>query len=48
MTSSARSDSLVEEAAGGKSAFKSFKDTDEQGFRESEVIFLCVMRSIYI
>lgn len=33
------SDSLVEEAAGGESTVKSFRETDEQGFRESEVIF---------
>ena len=39
LCSSACSDSLVEEAAGAKSAVKSFKETDEQGFRESEVIF---------
>ncbi|GMN57446.1 hypothetical protein TIFTF001_026548 [Ficus carica] len=32
------SDSLVEEAAGAKSTVKSFKETDEQGFRESESV----------
>lgn len=35
---SACSDSLVEEACGGESAAKSFKDQDKKGFRDSEVI----------
>jgi hypothetical protein len=34
---STSSDGLVEEAAGGESAVNSFKETDEKGFRESEV-----------
>ncbi|EXC29161.1 Shikimate kinase [Morus notabilis] len=40
------SDSLVEDAAGGKSAFKSFKETDEQGFRESETEVLKQLSSM--
>lgn len=40
------SDSLVEEAAGGKSAVKSFKETDEQGFRESETEVLKQLSSM--
>jgi hypothetical protein len=36
--SSICSDSLVEEAAGVESAAKSFKEREEKGFRESEVI----------
>lgn len=31
------SDGLVEQAAGGEAAAKSFRDTDEKGFRDSEV-----------
>lgn len=34
------SDSLVEEAAGGKSAANSLRENDEEGFRVSEVIAL--------
>lgn len=37
---SACSDSLVEEACGGESAAKSFKEQDKKGFRDSEVILL--------
>lgn len=33
------SDSLVEQAAGGKSAAESFRETDEKGFRDSEVYY---------
>lgn len=33
------SDALVEEAAGGEASAKLFRETDEQGFRESEVIY---------
>lgn len=38
MCSSITSDSLVEEAAGGESAAKSLRETDKNGFHESEVI----------
>lgn len=31
------SDSLVEEAAGGELAAKSYRESDEKGYRESEV-----------
>lgn len=34
------SDSLVEEAAGGESDAKAYRETDEKGFRESEVTFI--------
>ncbi|PON61241.1 Shikimate kinase/gluconokinase [Parasponia andersonii] len=40
------SDSLVEEAAGGKSAVKSFRETDELGFRESETEVLKQLSSM--
>ncbi|PON95437.1 Shikimate kinase/gluconokinase [Trema orientale] len=40
------SDSLVEEAAGGKSAVKSFWETDELGFRESETEVLKQLSSM--
>lgn len=39
------SDGLVEEAAGGEASAKLYRETDEKGFRESEVIpfFLFVL-----
>ncbi|KAF4397542.1 hypothetical protein G4B88_027282 [Cannabis sativa] len=40
------SDSLVEEAAGGESAVKSFRETDEQGFRASETEVLKQLSSM--
>ncbi|KAF2322937.1 hypothetical protein GH714_032184 [Hevea brasiliensis] len=40
------SDSLVEEAAGGASAAKSFRETDEKGFRESETEVLKQLSSM--
>ncbi|XP_062152795.1 probable inactive shikimate kinase like 1, chloroplastic [Alnus glutinosa] len=40
------SDSLVEEAAGGESAAKSFKESDEKGFRESETEVLKQLSSM--
>ncbi|KAG6659019.1 probable inactive shikimate kinase like 1, chloroplastic isoform X1 [Carya illinoinensis] len=40
------SDSLVEEAAGGASAVKSFKESDEKGFRESETEVLKQLSSM--
>ncbi|XP_059450665.1 probable inactive shikimate kinase like 1, chloroplastic isoform X3 [Corylus avellana] len=39
-------DGLVEEAAGGESAAKSFKETDEKGFRESETEVLKQLSSM--
>ena len=33
------SDNLIEEAAGGGSAGKSFRERDKEGFSESEVTF---------
>lgn len=45
---SACSDSLVEEAAGGKSAVQSFRESDEEGFRVSEVIVLKYLVLLYI
>ncbi|GLT57372.1 hypothetical protein SLA2020_303500 [Shorea laevis] len=40
------SDSLVEEAAGGESAAKSFKESDEKGFRESQTEVLKQLSSM--
>ncbi|XP_062105368.1 probable inactive shikimate kinase like 1, chloroplastic isoform X3 [Humulus lupulus] len=40
------SDSLVEEAAGGESAVKSFREADEQGFRASETEVLKQLSSM--
>lgn len=36
------SDLLIEEAAGGEASAKLFRETDEQGFRESEVT-ICIL-----
>nr|WGS95730.1 shikimate kinase [Crinum x powellii] len=40
------SDSLVEQAAGGESAAKSFRETDEKGFRDSETEVLKQLSSM--
>ncbi|KAL3722942.1 hypothetical protein ACJRO7_035178 [Eucalyptus globulus] len=37
------SDALVEEAAGGEASTKIFRETDEQGFREPEMIYYAVV-----
>lgn len=42
------SDSLVLEAAGGESAAKAFKESDEKGYQEAEVIVIDLVLHCYL